>query len=92
MKKLLIITAACLVIVVALSLFCVVENDRNRLYAELCKAEYERNALSDAIRCYADTEEPLILDYAAEFLYYMDIGDSTMSACCDSLGRWANCY
>lgn len=83
-KKPIIITAASLVIITAMSLFCVVENDRNRLYAELRKTELERNALSDAVRCYADSEEPLILDYASQFL--------EMVNCCDSLELWANIY
>ena len=83
-KKPIIITAGCIAIVATLLLFCFMENDIYRLEVELRKTELERNALSDAIRCYADNEETLILDYASEFL---DIAD-----CCDSLELWANVY
>lgn len=84
MKKGHCIIGACAVIVAAMVLYCVIEIDRNKLYNKIVQAETERNALSDAIRCYADNEETLILDYASEFL---DIAD-----CCDSLELWANVY
>lgn len=60
-------------------------NKENKAMLErLRMVENERNALSDAIRCYADSADTTIIDYSRWYLKAV--------GCPDSLEDWGNLY
>ena len=60
-------------------------NKENKaMFERLRMVENERNALSDAIRCYADSADTIIIDYSQWYLKAV--------GCPDSLEDWSNFY
>lgn len=89
MKKKVIAIAAIMVVflAVAIAIAAAIENlykENNVMLSRLRMVENERNALSDAIRCYADSKDTAILSYSSWYLNAV--------GCPDSLEDWANIY
>lgn len=58
--------------------------ENKEMFTRLRMVENERNALSDAIRCYADSADTTIIDYSRWYLKAV--------GCPDSLEDWGNLY
>lgn len=89
MKKQVIAIAAIMVVFLAIAatIAATIENlykENTVMLSRLRMVENERNALSDAIRCYADSKDTAILSYSSWYLNAV--------GCPDSLEDWANIY
>lgn len=89
MKKQVIAIAAIMVVflAVAIVIAAAIDNlhkENVKMLSRLRMVENERNALSDAIRCYADSKDTAILSYSSWYL--------SAVGCPDSLEDWANIY
>lgn len=89
MKKRIALISVVIVIVVAAALY--VASQFGNLYREnaemlsrLRMVETERNALSDAVRCYADDRDTTIMEYSRWYLEVM--------GCPKTLEDWGNIY
>lgn len=87
-KQLLLICSIMTVLFVGIfvpaSQFGKLKKENREILSQLRMVENERNALSDAIRCYADSKDTTIIEYSRWYLNAV--------GCPDSIGEWANIY